>query len=348
MVRATASRLFFRLVLVALACTPSSLFAQRGGGSHGGGGGFRGGGGFTGGGGRTVGGRSSGGSYRPAPSAPRYSGGSSYARPGGNSYRPSARNSRSAYAGGGRVAGVTQAIRDGQWHSFGAQGSAPRTAGTSFAASPLRVATPAGAVNAGMATRSFVGQGSEVYETTSRGAASITALRLSPLHLGRSRIFGMRALGLGLGFGWDSCWGVGWALDPFCFNTIGAWPPYGYDGYVGYLYPDSYDDLYPPPVGYGPNYDDSSSPHNTPPDSSSWGPAALVNPNIDTSANAGQLILVRRDGQILQAVAFTTSGDRLTYITSNGIRRSFPIVELDKDATRQMNDAGGTTVALPD
>jgi hypothetical protein len=73
-----------------------------------------------------------------------------------------------------------------------------------------------------------------------------------------------------------------------------------------------------------------------------------VNPNTDTSANGRQLILVRRDGQILQTVAFMASGDRLTYITSNGTRRSFPIAELDKDATRQMNDASGTTVALPE
>jgi hypothetical protein len=61
----------------------------------------------------------------------------------------------------------------------------------------------------------------------------------------------------------------------------------------------------------------------------------------------GQLILVRRDGQVLLAVAFTVNHGQLTYITRDGIRRSFAVSELDKDATRQMNDANGTSVSLP-
>ena len=62
----------------------------------------------------------------------------------------------------------------------------------------------------------------------------------------------------------------------------------------------------------------------------------------------GQLILVRRDGQVLLAVAFTVRNGQITYITQDGARRSFPLPELDKDATRQMNDANGTSVSLPD
>jgi hypothetical protein len=61
----------------------------------------------------------------------------------------------------------------------------------------------------------------------------------------------------------------------------------------------------------------------------------------------GQLILVRRDGQVVLAVAFTTAAGRLTYITRDGARHSFPVAELDQETTRQMNDANGTTVALP-
>ena len=61
----------------------------------------------------------------------------------------------------------------------------------------------------------------------------------------------------------------------------------------------------------------------------------------------GQLILVRRDGQIIMAVAFTVRNGQLTYISNDGTRRSFPVSDLDKDATRQMNDANGTSVALP-
>lgn len=62
----------------------------------------------------------------------------------------------------------------------------------------------------------------------------------------------------------------------------------------------------------------------------------------------GQFTLVRKDGQVVLADAFTISGDRLTYITREGARRSFPVAELDKKTTRQVNDADGTTVALPD
>jgi len=61
----------------------------------------------------------------------------------------------------------------------------------------------------------------------------------------------------------------------------------------------------------------------------------------------GQLILVRSDGEVLLAVAFTVRNGQLTYITKEATRRSFPIGELDKDATRQMNDANGTSVSLP-
>ncbi len=63
--------------------------------------------------------------------------------------------------------------------------------------------------------------------------------------------------------------------------------------------------------------------------------------------DVGEFILVRRDGQVVLAVAFTTSGDRLTYITREGLRQSFPLADLDDEATRQMNDANGTTLNLP-
>src|SRR5579863_7997656 len=62
----------------------------------------------------------------------------------------------------------------------------------------------------------------------------------------------------------------------------------------------------------------------------------------------GQLILVRSDGQVLLAVAFTVRNGQLTYITNEGTRRSFPVSELDKQATQQMNDANGTSVSLPE
>lgn len=85
----------------------------------------------------------------------------------------------------------------------------------------------------------------------------------------------------------------------------------------------------PPPVEPAPA---AASPQNPPPP-----PPEL-----------GQLILVRRDGQVLLAIAFSVRNAQLTYITNEGTRRSFPVSELDKDATRQMNEANGTSVALPE
>lgn len=61
-----------------------------------------------------------------------------------------------------------------------------------------------------------------------------------------------------------------------------------------------------------------------------------------------EFIFLRRDGQVILAVAFTTTHERLTYITRDGARRSFPYAELDRDATLQMNEANGTTLVLPD
>jgi hypothetical protein len=61
----------------------------------------------------------------------------------------------------------------------------------------------------------------------------------------------------------------------------------------------------------------------------------------------GPFILLRRDGQIVLAVLFGASGDLLTYINQDGVRRSFPLAELDIEATQQMNEAAGRTVVLP-
>jgi len=64
--------------------------------------------------------------------------------------------------------------------------------------------------------------------------------------------------------------------------------------------------------------------------------------------DAGQFILLRKDGQVVLTSAFTVSADRVSYITPQGARRAFPASELDKEATRQINDAAGTPVALSD
>ena len=179
------SSIFVSTIVVSIAfiCATIPAFGQRGGGSHGGGG-FHGGGGggFHGGGGGSRGGgyggggssapRMSGGFSRGVPSSPARASGGSYGRPGGYASHP---NGNSAYwepARCGSLNGVSRlctprrsvahirwfigwpracsfsseaqgsANTGGGWHVFGAN----RSAGT------------------GTVTRSFSGQGHEIWE----------------------------------------------------------------------------------------------------------------------------------------------------------------------------------------
>ncbi len=61
----------------------------------------------------------------------------------------------------------------------------------------------------------------------------------------------------------------------------------------------------------------------------------------------GEFVLVRRDGRMLFAIAFTTAGDVLTYVTREGVRRSIPLADLDIETTLRMNEERGTTLHLP-
>lgn len=135
---------------------------------------------------------------------------------------------------------------------------------------------------------------------------------------------------------------------PFFFDTL----PLDYDSdYGGDEYPYGYDNQYPPPSSAVPDYY-TQQPQFMIPQPGDLAPAESA-PNAAQSTPApppelGQLILVRRDGKVLLAVAFTVRNGDLTYVTTEGARRSFPVSELDKEATRQMNDANGTSVSLPD
>ena len=118
--------------------------------------------------------RSSGGTYaRGEGSAPRsYGGGSygSYARPSGNSYRPAARPA-SGYRGAESSSPASRAGSDGQWHSFGG-GTVNRAAEVPRSEARASVAAGGGwqsfggnrAASASGVTRSFSGQGSEIWE----------------------------------------------------------------------------------------------------------------------------------------------------------------------------------------
>lgn len=62
--------------------------------------------------------------------------------------------------------------------------------------------------------------------------------------------------------------------------------------------------------------------------------------------DAGPFTLVLRDGTRIHAVAFTSMGDRIIYITAQGTRKSFPESELDSAATEQINEENGTPLQL--
>jgi len=63
--------------------------------------------------------------------------------------------------------------------------------------------------------------------------------------------------------------------------------------------------------------------------------------------DAGEFVLVRRDGRLVFAVAFAAEGDQLTYVTREGVRRALPLAELDIETTRRMNEERGTIIHLP-
>lgn len=69
-------------------------------------------------------------------------------------------------------------------------------------------------------------------------------------------------------------------------------------------------------------------------------PAAAPAP----AREVGEFILVRRDGRVLFASAFSVIGAQLQYVTPEGIRRTLPMAELDAVATQDMNEARGTTL----
>ncbi len=74
----------------------------------------------------------------------------------------------------------------------------------------------------------------------------------------------------------------------------------------------------------------------------SQAPAFFYEPEQDTS----EMVFIRRDGSLLFAVAFVTRGERIIYVTREGHRRSLALAELDLDATRDINEARGTSLSL--
>lgn len=78
--------------------------------------------------------------------------------------------------------------------------------------------------------------------------------------------------------------------------------------------------------------------------------AAAPQPAPEESAplpDVGQFVLVLRNGTQIQAVAFTRKNDYLVYITTDGLRRTLALADLDSDSTIRINEERGTPLQLP-
>jgi hypothetical protein len=140
----------------------------------------------------------------------------------------------------------------------------------------------------------------------------------------------------------------------------GFFTPVFFDGGFPLYYPGDYpyDTQYPNDTAVPDNYTGAAQrpifvipqpqPNTSAPADTSPRQAATPQAPPPPPPELGQLILVRSDGEVLLAVAFTVRNGQLTYITNEGTKRSFPVSELDKQATQQMNDANGTSVSLPE
>jgi hypothetical protein len=67
----------------------------------------------------------------------------------------------------------------------------------------------------------------------------------------------------------------------------------------------------------------------------------------EAEPNAAEYILVRRDGGLLFAVAYSWQNGTLRYVTRDGIRRTVAGEALDLSATEQFNEQRGLTFHLP-
>jgi hypothetical protein len=171
------------ILAILFVCSAVPAFANRGGGGGfhgGGGGGFR--GGSSRGGGFSAP-RGGGGFSRPAQSAPMRSGVGSFARPGGGNTARSFSSPGNSNSRGAAVYSAPAATADGRWHSFGnatgvregfgasAQTQAPASGGG------FRVFSGNRSVDGIRSTRSFSGQGNQVWENASMSRNVVSSSR---------------------------------------------------------------------------------------------------------------------------------------------------------------------------
>lgn len=68
---------------------------------------------------------------------------------------------------------------------------------------------------------------------------------------------------------------------------------------------------------------------------------------VDPHRVLEEYVLVRKDGREIFAVAFSARDGRVIYVTSEGLRRTVALAELDREATTLRNDERGAEVKLP-
>ena len=76
-------------------------------------------------------------------------------------------------------------------------------------------------------------------------------------------------------------------------------------------------------------------------------PSEIQEPDAAPVKDEGEFTLVMRDGSRISAVAFTHSGDKIIYISRDGLRLTFASADLDAHATVRVNQEHGTPLQLP-
>jgi hypothetical protein len=76
-------------------------------------------------------------------------------------------------------------------------------------------------------------------------------------------------------------------------------------------------------------------------------PASELPADTGATREADEYVLVKRDGGLLFAVAFSVQNGQLNYITLEGSERTVALVLIDMDATQRMNEQRGTRIRLP-
>lgn len=76
-------------------------------------------------------------------------------------------------------------------------------------------------------------------------------------------------------------------------------------------------------------------------------PTAEASSDPEPLHEAGEYVIVKRDGGLAFAVAFSVQGGQLIYITREGLQHSMALSAVDLTATQQMNEQRGTPIHLP-